>query len=79
MEKIDTRRLTKEVRQALRDQVIRLRRLGKKNKGVAEFLGISVQHSSTIWQSYLKEGKKAIMLKPRGCRFGEKKLWRNNY
>ncbi|NLW34321.1 MAG: hypothetical protein GXY80_02400 [Syntrophorhabdus aromaticivorans] len=41
MEKVDGRKVTKEVQQALRGQVIRSRKQGKKNKDVAEFLGIS--------------------------------------
>ncbi len=35
MEKIDARKLKNEVQQAIRNQVIRLRKQGKKNKDVA--------------------------------------------
>ncbi|WP_198017683.1 IS630 family transposase [Syntrophorhabdus aromaticivorans] len=73
MEKIDGRTLKQEVQQALRNQVIRLRKQGKKNKDVAEFLGISPQHSSTLWQKYLQGGKKEIILGTRGRRHGEKR------
>ena len=48
MEKIDGRKLKQEVQQALRDQVVRLRKQGKMNKDVAEFLGISAPHASAI-------------------------------
>lgn len=73
MEKIDARTLKKEVQQALRDQIIRLRKHGKKNKDVAEYLGISVQHASTVWQKYNEGGRKKILLGTRGRRRGEKR------
>jgi transposase len=73
MEKIDARKVKQEVQQALRDQVIRLRKQGKANRDVAEFLGISPQHSSTIWQKYVRGGKKEIALGTRGRRHGEKR------
>lgn len=73
MEKIDARKVKKEVQQALRDQVIRLRKQGKTNKDVAEFLGISPQHSSTIWQKYVRGGTQEIALGTRGRRHGEKR------
>ena len=40
---------------------------------VAEFLGMSPQHSSTIWQKYARGGKKEIALGTRGCRHGNKR------
>src|SRR5208337_4498037 len=73
MEKIDARRVKKEVQQALRDQVVRLRKQGKANKDIAEFLGMSPSRSSTIWQKYVKGGKKQIILGTRGRRHGEKR------
>jgi transposase len=73
MEKRDARTLGKEVQQATRDQVVRLRKQGRKNKDIAVFLGISAQHASTIWQKYLKGGKNAVALGVRGRRHGEKR------
>jgi transposase len=73
MEKIDGRRLKQEVQQALRDQVVRLRRQGKMNKDIAEFLGISAPHASAIWQKYARGGKKEILLGKRGRRHGQKR------
>jgi transposase len=73
MEKIDGRTLKQEVQQALRDQVVRLRRRSKMNKDVAEFLSISPQHASTIWQKYVRGGKKDILLGTRGRRHGQKR------
>ena len=73
MEKIDARTLKQEVQQALREQVIRLRKQGKKGKDIAQFLGISRQHASTIWQKYTKGGSKAVALGTRGRRHGQKR------
>ena len=73
MEKSDARKLKQEVQQVLRDQVIRLRKQGKMNKDVAEFLCISCQHASTIWQRYVRGGRKDVLLGTRGRRHGEKR------
>jgi transposase len=73
MEKIDGRKLKKEVQQALRDQVVRLRKQGKANKDVAEFLGMNPQQCSRIFQKYEQGGKKEILLRTRGRRHGEKR------
>jgi len=72
MEKIDARKLKKEVQQALRDQVIRLRKKGRMNKDIAEFLGISPQHTSTLWQKYQKGGKKKSSLEEGDVATGER-------
>jgi transposase len=68
MTRIDARRLKQEVQQAIRDQVIRLRKEGRMNRDIAHFLGISEQHTSTIWQRYQKGGKKAVLLGTQGRR-----------
>jgi transposase len=73
MEKSDARKLKKETQQALRDQVVRLRKQGKKNRDVAEYLGVSEQHASTVWQKYERGGRKDILLGTRGRRHGEKR------
>jgi transposase len=73
MEKIDGRKLKQEVQQALRNQVVRLRKQGKMNKDIAEFLGISAPHASAIWQKYVRGGKKEILLGKRGRRHGQKR------
>lgn len=73
MEKIDGRKLKKEVQQALRDQVVRLRKQGKANKDVAEFLGMNPQQCSRIFQRYERGGRKEIQLRTRGRRHGEKR------
>lgn len=73
MEKIDGRKLKKDVQQALRDQVVRLRKQGKANKDVAEYLAMNPQQCSRIWQKYERGGKKEILLGTRGRRHGEKR------
>ncbi len=73
MEKIDGRKLKKDVQQALRDQVVRLRKQGKANKDVAEYLAMNPEQCSRIWQKYERGGKKEILLGTRGRRHGEKR------
>ena len=70
MEKTDARKLGKDVQQALRNQVIRLRQQGRQNKEVAQIVGVSAPHASTIWQKYQKGGKTAIAVKDRGRQDG---------
>jgi transposase len=73
MEKIDARTHSPKTQYEIRKQVIRLRKQGIQNQVLAEGVGISVGHTSRIWQSYLKEGSKAIKLRIRGRRTGEKR------
>jgi transposase len=73
MEKIDGRKLKKDVQQALRDQVVRLRKQGKANKDVAEYLAMNPQQCSRIWQKYERGGKKEILLRTRGRHHGDKR------
>ncbi len=73
MEKIDARKHSPETQYEIRKQVIRLRKQGVRNKVLADGLGISVGRASKIWQSYIKEGSKAIRLGRRGRRMGEKR------
>ncbi|MFH1080826.1 MAG: winged helix-turn-helix domain-containing protein [Pseudomonadota bacterium] len=70
-EKIDARKHSPETQYKIRKQVVRLRKQGFLNKDVAE--GVSVGRASKIWQSYKKEGSKAIKLGRRGRRTGEKR------
>ena len=73
MEKIDARRHSPQTQYEIRKQIIRLRKQGVKNTIVAAGLGISTGCSSTIWQSYRKEGSKAIKPGRRGRRTGEQR------
>jgi transposase len=73
MEKTDARKLGKEVQQELRYQVIRLRKQGRNNQEVAQIVGVSAPHASTIWQKYQKGGKRAIQVRVRGRRRGEQR------
>ena len=73
MEKIDARKHSPETQYEIRKQVIRLRKKGLSNRDVAQGVGISESHASTIWQRYQKEGSQAIQLGRRGRRTGEKR------
>ena len=73
MEKIDARKHSPQTQYEIRKQVVRLRKQGLQNNAVAEGLGISVGRASKIWQSYKKEGSKAIRLGKRGRRTGEQR------
>ncbi len=59
--------------QAIRNQVIR-RETGQKNKDVAEFLGISPQHTSTLWQKYRKEEERRLPWKEEDVATGAENL-----
>jgi len=73
MEKIDGRKHSPETQYEIRKQVVRLRKQGIPNKVLAEGVGISISvgRASKIWQSYMKEGTKAIKLGRRGRCEGE--------
>jgi transposase len=73
MEKTDARKFGKEVQQELRNQVIRLRKEGRRFKDIAQIVGISINHGSLIWRKFQKGGKAAIRVKVRGRREGEKR------
>lgn len=60
MEKIDAHKFRKEVQRALRDQVIRIRKQGKANKDVAEFLGMSPSTAVPYGKSTQGEAKKRL-------------------
>ena len=73
MEKIDARKHNPETQYEIRKQVVRLRKKKISNKIVAQGLGITEQHASTIWRQYLQRGHEAIKLKKRGRHYGEKR------
>lgn len=73
MEKIDARKHSPETQYEIRKQVVRLRKQGIPNKVLAQGVGISIGCASKIWQSYKKEGSRAIKLGRRGRRMGEKR------
>lgn len=73
MENTDARKLGKEVQQELRNQIIRLRSRGRTNRETAQIVGVSEPHASSVWRKYQEGGKKAIQVKVRGRRNGEKK------
>ena len=71
MEKTDARKLSQDVQYALRKQIVRLRKQGRRsNQEVAQIVGATERHTSKIWQKYLREGSLAIKLGQRGRRHG---------
>lgn len=76
MEKIDARKHSPQTQYELRKQVIRMRKQGHKNTTVAEAVGISASHASTIWQRYKKKGSAAIKIGQRGRQHGDQRVLR---
>jgi transposase len=66
MEKIDARTFSQEVQEAQRLQIVRLRKSGRTNNETAEIVGVSVFHSSKVWQRYQKQGKESLAKGTRG-------------
>lgn len=77
MEKRDARKHSQQTQYELRKQVVRLRKKGVPNKEVAEIVGISAAHASTIYQKYLVGGIEAIKPGKRGRRHGAKRVLNN--
>jgi len=73
MEKIDARTLTQEAQEALRKQIIRLRKAGRPNKEVADIVGVSEPHCSRIWTRFQKDGASSVAKGKRGRRQGEQR------
>jgi transposase len=73
MEKIDARTLTQEAQEALRKQIVRLRKTGRLNKEIADIVGVSEAHCSRVWSRYQKEGASAVAKGKRGRRHGEQR------
>ena len=66
MEKIDARKLSTDAQQQIRNQVIRLRKQGRKHSEISAITGVSRSICSTWWAIYQKEGKDALKIKKRG-------------
>jgi len=71
--KRDARKEKQAVQQALRERIVELRKQGKKNEDIAEYLGVSQAHASTIWQRYRRGGQEAVHQRKRGRRYGQKR------
>lgn len=67
----DNRTLPPAIQQEMRGEIVSLRRRGKSNRFVAESVGVSERHASTIWQRYLREGNDAIVMRQRGRQEGD--------
>ena len=73
MENIDARKHDQKIQYEIRKQIVRLRKQGVSNQAVAQGLGVSQQHASTIWQLYKKHGTEGIKPQKRGRGIGEKR------
>ena len=73
MEKTDARTLTQEAQEALRKQIVRLRKAGRPNKDIAEIVGVSESHCSRVWKRYQKDGASAVAKGQRGRRHGDQR------
>jgi transposase len=73
MEKIDARTLNQEAQEALRKQIVRLRKAGRPHKEIADIVGVSESHCSRVWSRYQKEGAGSVAKGKRGRRHGEQR------
>ena len=73
METTDARKHSQEVQEQLRRQIVKLRKQGRANQDIAEIVGVSVSHTSRVWQGWLHEGESALSKGQRGRRHGEKR------
>ena len=73
MEKIDARTLNQEAQEALRNQIVRLRKAGRSHKDIANIVGVSESHCSRVWTRYQKGGASLVAKGKRGRRQGEQR------
>lgn len=65
-ERIDGRKLGREALQLIRNQAVRMREKGMKNKEAAELLGVTPESVSRWYQRFRREGKSALQVKSSG-------------
>ena len=73
MTKIDTRTLNQEAQEALRNQIVRLRKAGRSHKEIADIVGVTESHCSRVWTRYQKGGASSVSKGKRGRRQGEQR------
>lgn len=73
MEKIDARTLNQEAQEALRNQIVRLRKTGRPHKVIADIVGVTESHCSRVWARYQKGGANSVAKGKRGRRQGEQR------
>ncbi len=73
MEKIDARKLKKEVQQQLRLQAVRLRSKGMTYKEIGEIVGVYPDTVGRWCRDYEKHGTKGIKIRPRGRKLGDQR------
>lgn len=70
MKKNDPRKLSTEVQQEIRHQVIRLKKQGRTHEEISQITGVHRSTSSQWWNLYKKAGKKALKIQKRGRPLG---------
>jgi transposase len=73
MEIIDARTLNQEAQEALRNQIVRLRKTGHSHRVIADIVGVSESHCSRVWTRYQKGGASSVAKGKRGRRQGEQR------
>ena len=63
MKNNDPRKLSTEVQQQIRYQVIRLKKQGRTHEEISEIANVHRSTSSEWWNLYKREGKKALKIK----------------
>jgi len=74
--KVNAKKVSPEEQFALRKSIIRLHKLGKKTKEIAEILDVSERHVNATKKVYNEQGFEGIKLKTRGRRIGDGRLLR---
>jgi transposase len=71
VERIDTKKLSREVREQMRRECVRMRKKGISRAEVADILGLNPSTVSQWWQAYQREGARSFKLGIPGKRKGQ--------
>ena len=70
MEYIDLRKVGREGLKEIRQQVVRLKKMGKTGKEIEELTGVRQNRASEIWTAYQREGEASLERKKYGRKPG---------
>jgi transposase len=70
MEKIDSRKIGMEAQQERRNQIVRLRKMGKPHAEISAIVGVSETTVCNVWKAYERGGSGAIKVRRRGRKDG---------
>ena len=68
---IDLRKMDRSAKEAIRNQIVRLKKQGKSGKEIEEITGVRQARISEIWTAYQREGTKSLRPKQSGRKNGE--------